>query len=261
MQSSDLRSSCADRSWIIVGAVVVDLIPARALADRSERHADAARSEQGRRVAGVKARERRAAPTGRPGALPAHRPDVAGRLSRLVPRRRWAEIFPVTPATIVAWHRRLVSRTWDYTARRHPGRPPTAAATKKLWRQFLTAQAKVVLAVDFLHVDTVLLARIYALIAVEHGCRRPHLIGGECASDRCVDHSSRPQPADDPRRPHHHDQVPAPGPGLSVHHSVRCGLHRRRHPDSSQSSQSTTGERDLRTHDRKPCAASYSTGS
>jgi hypothetical protein len=53
-------------------------------------------------------------------------------LSLLVPPRRWAEIFPVTPATILAWHRRLISRKWDYTARRHPGRPPTAAAIKKL---------------------------------------------------------------------------------------------------------------------------------
>jgi putative transposase len=31
--------------------------------------------------------------------------------------------------------------------------------------------------VDFLHVDTVFLRRIYALIAVEHGCRRAHLAG------------------------------------------------------------------------------------
>ena len=53
-------------------------------------------------------------------------------LSQLVPRRRWAEIFPVTPATIVAWHRRLVSRKWDYTARRRSGRPRIAAAIKKL---------------------------------------------------------------------------------------------------------------------------------
>ena len=53
-------------------------------------------------------------------------------LSRLVPRRRWAEVFAVTPATILAWHRRLVSRKWDYTARRQPGRPPTAAAIKNL---------------------------------------------------------------------------------------------------------------------------------
>jgi hypothetical protein len=53
-------------------------------------------------------------------------------LSRLLPRHRWAEIFPVTPATIRAWHRQLVSRKWDSTARRQPGRPPTAAAIKNL---------------------------------------------------------------------------------------------------------------------------------
>ena len=53
-------------------------------------------------------------------------------LSRLLPRRRWAEVFPVTPATMLTWHRKLVSRKWDYTARRQPGRPPTAAAIKKL---------------------------------------------------------------------------------------------------------------------------------
>jgi hypothetical protein len=31
-------------------------------------------------------------------------------VSRLVPGRRWAEVFPVTAATILAWHRKLVSR-------------------------------------------------------------------------------------------------------------------------------------------------------
>jgi putative transposase len=53
-------------------------------------------------------------------------------LSRLLPRRRWTEVFAVTPATILAWHRRLVSRKWDYTARRQPGRPPTATTIKNL---------------------------------------------------------------------------------------------------------------------------------
>ena len=53
-------------------------------------------------------------------------------LSRLVPRRRWAEVFAVTPATLLAWHLRLVTRKWDYTSRRRPGRPSTAAAIRKL---------------------------------------------------------------------------------------------------------------------------------
>src|ERR1017187_797619 len=43
-------------------------------------------------------------------------------LSRLIPRRRWGEVFAVTPATLLAWHRRLVARKWDYTNRRRPGR-------------------------------------------------------------------------------------------------------------------------------------------
>jgi len=54
-------------------------------------------------------------------------------LSSLIPRRRWSSVFPVTPGTLLAWHRRLIARKWDYSGRRrHTGRPPTAAALKKL---------------------------------------------------------------------------------------------------------------------------------
>jgi putative transposase len=53
-------------------------------------------------------------------------------LSRLVSRRRWPEVFPVTPATIVRWHRDLVARKWDYTSRRRPGRPSTGTSVKAL---------------------------------------------------------------------------------------------------------------------------------
>jgi putative transposase len=53
-------------------------------------------------------------------------------LARLVPRRRWVQVFAVTPATLLAWHRRLVARKWDYTARRGPGRPSTATAIKQV---------------------------------------------------------------------------------------------------------------------------------
>ena len=46
-------------------------------------------------------------------------------LSSPIPRRRWAEILPVSPATLLTWHRRPVARKWDYTARRKPGQPST----------------------------------------------------------------------------------------------------------------------------------------
>ena len=48
-------------------------------------------------------------------------------LSRLVPRRRWGEVFAVTPATLLAWHRRLVAHKWDYSSRRRLGRPSRRA--------------------------------------------------------------------------------------------------------------------------------------
>ncbi|HET9080015.1 MAG TPA: hypothetical protein VFO01_05815 [Trebonia sp.] len=53
-------------------------------------------------------------------------------LSRLVSRRRWLEVFPVTPATILRWHRDLIARKWDYTSRRKPGRPSTGTSVKAL---------------------------------------------------------------------------------------------------------------------------------
>lgn len=54
-------------------------------------------------------------------------------LSSLIPRRRWAQVFPVTPGTVLAWHRRLVARRWDCGKRRsRPDRPPTTKAIKEL---------------------------------------------------------------------------------------------------------------------------------
>jgi putative transposase len=149
-------------------------------------------------------------------------------LARLLPRRRWTDIFPVTPATLLAWHRKLAARNYDTSGRRKPGRPPTVPGIARLvvrlaqenplwghrrihgeltklgiavapstvweilraagidpaprrtgptWRQFLAAQAGGILAVDFLHADTVLLRRLYVLVFIEHGTRRTHLGG------------------------------------------------------------------------------------
>jgi putative transposase len=149
-------------------------------------------------------------------------------LARLVPRRHWSEVFPVTPATLLAWHRKLVAGKYDTSKSRKPGRPPASPGIARLvvrlakenplwghrrihgeliklgvrvapstvweilraagigpaprrsgptWRQFLAAQAGGILAVDFLHVDTVLLKRLYVLVFIEHGTRRMHLGG------------------------------------------------------------------------------------
>ena len=149
-------------------------------------------------------------------------------LAQLIPRRRWAEVFPVTPATLLNWHRKLATRKYDTSKRRRPGRPPAARSIGHLairmanenplwghrrihgeltklgvtiapstineilraagidpaprrhsptWRQFLHARAAGILAVDFLHADTVRLQRLYVLIFIEHGTRRMHLGG------------------------------------------------------------------------------------
>jgi putative transposase len=149
-------------------------------------------------------------------------------LARLVPRGRRAEVFSVTPATLLAWHRRLAAKKYDTSRRRRPGRPPTVPGIARLvvrlakenplwghrrihgelakigvtvapstvweilhaagidptprrsgpsWRQFLHTQAAGIVAVDFLHVDTVLLRRLHVLVFIEHGTRRMHLGG------------------------------------------------------------------------------------
>jgi len=148
---------------------------------------------------------------------PADRAWFAG-LARIVSRRRWAEIFPATPATLMAWHRKLAAKKYDTSGRRRPGCPPATPSIKRLvprlarenplwghrriqgelaklgiavapstvweilraagvdpaprrsaltWRQFLYTQAAGILAVDFLHVDTVLCKRLYVLVFID----------------------------------------------------------------------------------------------
>src|SRR5258708_31249107 len=53
-------------------------------------------------------------------------------LARIVSRRRWAEVFPVTPATLLARHRRLAAKKYHTSGRRSPGRPPPTPRTTPL---------------------------------------------------------------------------------------------------------------------------------
>jgi putative transposase len=57
------------------------------------------------------------------------------------------------------------------------GIDPAPHRSGPTWRQFLSAQAQAILAVDFAHVDTILLRRLYMLLVIEHDRRRVHLAG------------------------------------------------------------------------------------
>jgi putative transposase len=57
------------------------------------------------------------------------------------------------------------------------GLDPAPRRSGPTWQQFLSAQAHAILAIDFAHVDTVFLRRLYILIVIEHGRRRVHIAG------------------------------------------------------------------------------------
>jgi hypothetical protein len=55
---------------------------------------------------------------------------VLAALSRVLPRRSW-QAFPVTPETLLRWHRRIIARHWTYPHLR-PGRPPLGTEVREL---------------------------------------------------------------------------------------------------------------------------------
>jgi putative transposase len=53
-------------------------------------------------------------------------------LAHFIPRGRWAGVFPVTPATLLAWHHKLAAKKYDTSRRRKPGRPPTVPSIARV---------------------------------------------------------------------------------------------------------------------------------
>lgn len=67
-------------------------------------------------------------------------------------------------------HRIDLSTVWQIL--RDAGLSPAPRRAGPTWRTFLRAQAKHIVAVDFVDIGTVLLKRLYALVLIDHDTRR-----------------------------------------------------------------------------------------
>jgi putative transposase len=133
------------------------------------------------------------------------RPETLLRWHRDLVRRRWSYPHQRGRPALAAELRPLVLRlakenpTWGYrrihgelcrlgykgrigastvwTILHCAGVDPAPMRSAVSWRQFLRAQAKGVLAVDFFTVDTVFLQRLYVLFVIEVASRRVHVLG------------------------------------------------------------------------------------
>ncbi len=108
---------------------------------------------------------------GRP-ALPNETMELICRLARENPRWGYLRIVGELKKLGVT-----VSKTSVATVLRRHGLPPAPRREGPTWSEFLSTQAKGIVATDFFHVDTVLLRRYYVLFVIELERRVVHVLG------------------------------------------------------------------------------------
>jgi putative transposase len=113
-------------------------------------------------------------PHRRPGRPPIAPPirDLVLRMARENPRWGYRRIHG---ELVGLGHVVAASTVWKIL--KSAGLDPAPRRAGPTWRQFLSAQAHAILAIDFAQVDTVFLRRLYILVVIEHGRRRVHLAG------------------------------------------------------------------------------------
>jgi hypothetical protein len=137
-------------------------------------------------------------------------------------------------------HQIAASTVWQIL--HDAGIDPAPRRAGPTWKQFLTPQARGIIAIDFVHVDTVLLRRLYALIVIEHSTRRVRLAGITALPDGSWTTQAAPQPPDGLWSASSFGEVPDQGPGRPVHRLFRCRARRGGHQDPGQPAASAPGE-------------------
>jgi putative transposase len=164
-------------------------------------------------------------------------------------------------------HQIAASTVWQILP--DAGIGPAPRRSGPTWKEFLTAQARGILAAGFVYVDTIRLRRLYALIVIEHGTRRVYLaditahpdgawttqaarnvlmdLGQRVASVKFLEHSSRSESRRNPDVTFHADNFQHRRHAASSrlgrpHNGMPIWLHLRRTPIVyADASDGTTG--------------------